>query len=225
MFPKGLSHNYEGGAKANEWAFNNSVNFSGVEFAFTIAITTTTAKQICICPAYFDTLQVKSNTASLAAANIAETISYDNKTAINASQLLGFDVDGVLSDGTIFSNCTVTAVRGKVRDFLNFVKFNPVKIKAIIIDADDTTQFDQSITIAKATPFRQPEVNTKYLGDYYNPYQNLTTKIEVPTPGLQFDNQTLVSLGTGYKSSGATTITVRLKIEDVLNIPGAFANA
>lgn len=127
---------------------NRIASALGRKFSFTIVNGhATDTKTIALLGAYFNRLAVAG-----AAENAAPVLSYKNKADINAA---GYTCDYVLDDGTLETNVTVTAANSKfkVRDFIEYIKFSGGLIcQELTIAADNTSFFNNTIEVIKATP-------------------------------------------------------------------------
>ncbi len=220
-----LTSNFEG------TAWDEELNFAGKEairrnlqFAFQIVNSSANDIVVAINPANFDIMGVATTAAGTgtpAAATYTSTPHYHNTAAIKAA---GFtDIDAVLDDGTILTSVVVTAKRGTIRDFLNFVKKNFCFIPQLILDVDDKTAYNQDLVIRKSSPFRKLGDDTIItLSDYFKETQFQDKKITINLlqegHNVQFDDQSIITVGVG----AGRTMTFNLKIGLIENFASKY---
>ncbi len=226
---KNLSAKYEGGNDLYLGDIDDDVSFmgnarsfmselkNGIQFGFKIKneLSGDNTKIIALCPAFYDTLGVDSTYAAGPPVVITSTPHFHNPQDLKNA---GIDVDYVLDDGVIGTSITCTAQRFKIRQLLNFIKSNPLRVPEIIIQASATSAFEETMTIMQVTPFRKLGDNQIPLTDYFLPSQFQDKKIIVPTPNLQFDDQTVILLPV----QAATELIITLKIGAVSNRAAAL---
>jgi hypothetical protein len=220
-------NSYEGGSKNLDVLAmaDDEVNFdgnsrsiaselqNGVVFGFKIANSTGSTKVLALSAASFNVIGVASVTDTVDGSTgthlhtVTNTISYKSATEISAA---GITCDYVLDDGTLEANLTVTALKSAftVRRFMNFIRRNPQRVPEIVISADNKSAFEEIMTIARVSPYRTFGENNIQLSDFFSPDQFQSTKIIVPTPELQLDDQTVVLLPV----ANGRTLTITLKI-------------
>jgi len=199
---KNLSSNYEGGNDFYLGDMDDDVSFignaksfiselkNGIQFGFRIKneLSGNNTKIIALCPAFYETLGVDV-TASGSPLVYSATTHYHNTADMKAA---GIEFDYILDDGVIGTSITATAQRFKIRQLLAFVKNNPLRVPEIIIQANSTSAFEETMTIIQATPFRKLGDSQILLTDWFSPNQFQDKKIIVPTPNLQLDDQTVI---------------------------------
>jgi len=225
---KNLSANYEGGNDIYLGDLDPDVSFmgnarsfmtelkNGIQFGVKIknGLSAPNTKIIALCPAFYDTLGIDT-TAEGTPPVYTSTPHFHNAADMRAA---GIEVDYVLDDGVIGTSITCTAQRFKIRQLLNFIKSNPLRCPEIIIQASATSAFEETMTIMQVTPFRKLGDNQIPLTDYFLPSQFQDKKIIVPTPNLQFDDQTVILLPV----QAGTELIITLKIGAVSNRASAL---
>jgi hypothetical protein len=116
-------------------------------------------------------------------------------------QAAGYPAVGILRDGQVVpgaaAGAEVTAAskvaQRSISAMLEFMKFNPARVVAIHMQADDPEQFDTNLELATYSPFRNLGQDYIRLQDFYDPDQFSSKKIEIPLIStgqtFQLDNQ------------------------------------
>lgn len=75
-------------------------------------------------------------------------------------------------DGNFYANLTATCINinRKIADLWSYIIGNDLRLKAILIDADDADAVVSEIKIEKINPFHEDENNILALSKYQNPY-------------------------------------------------------
>jgi len=121
-------------------------------------------------------------------------------TAANIAAYLGQTVDGVLTDGTIKTSVTATALqtKRKIAFLQEFIKNNPTRITEMVVQADNDGQLEEQIVLAQVSPFRDLANNVLLLTNYVDPRQLNTKKAVIPLalefPQFQLDDQNIILL-------------------------------
>ena len=166
---------------------------SGRQFDITITNTTGVDKTICLCPAYFDTQKVvitQSGTTPFAVSS-AEIVHTDVSKMPS-----GYAIDAVVDDGNILyvdstHGIAVTTSTGKVREFLNFIKRNPMRVVDFIVDVNDKSVYPKYVSRYKLDSILTPSEGRISVDKYFQPTSQQDKRIIVPEE-LQFDDRTLL---------------------------------
>ena len=112
-------------------------------------------------------------------------------TEINAG---GFTVDGIMDDGTVATStvCTALIPTFKIREFREFLRFNPQVLTELQIQADNAAVFSETITFSQWTPMYDTGKQYLNLSNYYDPYQNQATKIVIKDINMILSNRTVM---------------------------------
>lgn len=160
------------------------------QFSLSIANTSGDTKVIALNPAYFDTLAIVIGAAVTEGA--ATTKMRSDATQIAAA---GYTCDGVIDDGTIISGvtCTASNARFKIRDFLQYIRLNPTRIKKITIACANTDAYEKTITVTVVNPTGNQGDEYINLTNYFATQQYNEDKIVVPFEGdgAAFNDETL----------------------------------
>lgn len=194
-------------------SFRNEID-NGVQFAFTLTNHTATTHTIALYPAYYNRYGYSSGFVKNSISEI---------TGGGHAEVTAVLTDGTLS-GTGTALLTATANRGKIEDFLNFVKFNPTRITEITVAANGVNAYEKDFIIKKVTPFRTFGEDRIHMTNYFSPDQYQSGKIIIPTTNmnLQLDDQTLLLFemqDTNGSGTDATAI-ITFKIGAIKNAAG-----
>jgi hypothetical protein len=149
---------------------------------------------------------------------------FESASAITAAT--GETCDGIITDGTIITNVTATALdsKHKIAPFLSFIKRNPTRAIEMIIQSNTDASYEETIIIKPVSPFRMLGNAYLPLTNYLSPDQFNSKKVIVPLhrdfPDFQFDDQNLVLLpigGTNVVATTGVTLNITFKIGGVLN--------
>jgi len=149
---------------------------------------------------------------------------FDNAADIIAD-LTGLAVDAIVADGTMVGgegdgDCLVgSGTPKKIADFIKFIKHNPTRISFIKMLVDDEAQIEEPIYIKKLSPFRNLEDVTLYPSVYKDSNQQNAKRVEIETPDLQFDNQTIVI----YRIGAGRTVSMNFFPTAVANTAATLA--
>ena len=177
---------------------NNVLKALGQKFTFSIANASAAAVVIAILAGIFDTQKCVADTGTGAV-----TITHSDKTAlVNA----GFStVDAVADDGVILTSVTCTASNTKrtIKQFRDYIQHQGLSVKKLIIQANNPDVFSQEIEITRYTPLTGSMPENLDLNQFYDQYQNQTTKIEIDfeksglSLDLLFNTVMLMNIGAG----------------------------
>ena len=236
-----LSSGYEGDGRRSDYIgqgdhfmdFNGGKNFIDVlrqkrQFKFKIVHTASSGspatKVVALHTGYYNTAYPNITQAGDKTITIGSPgIKYTDITNINTA---GHAVDAVNTDGNILTydtNGTLvsTCLSGlSIQDFLNFCKLSPAHVPHITLEADDKAAYNEVLYIREIQPFRKYKETPLYLSDYFDTTQFQTGKIEIPTPELQLDGQTVLALAI----APGRTVTVTYWLGAVLNPSAALQN-
>lgn len=152
------------------------------KFSFKITATATpTAKIIALIPGPYDCL---SDTGGINYKDAAQIVAAGHST-----------VDYALDDGTFETGLTAAAMNStfKIRQFLQHIAKHPVKLKEMIIQADNVDFYGKIMTVAKqCNPFRDVGKDTIDLNDSYSLMQERDSKIVVRDLDIWLNGQTLI---------------------------------
>ncbi len=173
------------------------LNALGSKFSFTIVNGSASACIVALLAGFFDTQKCVANTSTGAV-----TITYENAAALTAA---GFTVDAVATDGTIATTVTCTAGNSKrtVKQFRDYIQKQGLSVKKLIIQASNPDVFSKEIEITRYTPLTGSSPENLDLNQFYDAYQNQTSKIEIDfeksglSLDLQFNTVMLMSIGAG----------------------------
>lgn len=176
---------------------NNVLNALGQKFSFTLKNVSVTAYVVALLAGIFDT---KLAVADLVTGDV--TITYNNPAALVAA---GFAVDAVADDGTILTDVTCTAGNSKrtVRQFQDYIHSQGLSVKKLIIQANNPDVFSNEIEITRYTPLTGSAPENLDLNQFYDAYQNQTSKIEIDfeksglSLDLAFNTIMLMKVGAG----------------------------
>ena len=149
-------------------------------------------KTICLHPAYF-------NRDKIIISNNEAFIKHNNCKEINAA---GYKVDAVLTDGVCLKyidrkgkTCTIVAESKAlpIENFLCYCKYFDIRIPEITIESNNIKAFKRTMKIIYVNPFKiENNFQILNIADYFSPHQASHSKIIMPTPDFQLDNNTLL---------------------------------
>lgn len=145
---------------------------------------------VALVPAYFDTTKVNVAAGEGEGALPVVTLTHDSvEELVNA----GFPVNAVLADGTSYDNgknavatCASIDPQRTIKNFLDFIKLNPQRLKHADIIASNANAFDGNLAITFCNPFYKNKVQTVQLSTFYSKYQYATDRI-----GIDFNENEL----------------------------------
>jgi hypothetical protein len=186
---------------ANSFAAEHqSRSGGGRSYSFAIENSNATVQQVALSCADFDT--------------IAEALAN------------GFSgINGILTDGLFGPGLTGTAQiqNKKILSFIKFIKNNPTRVVHMTISATNEQQYDQTVTVANASPFSDLGNKTILLSTSFNVHQLQTKKVEVDLLAsgdvLEFNNQNVVIMGIAPAINATTPnrVIINFRIGGISN--------
>lgn len=166
----------------------------GKTFGFTVTENAGHNVAIALVPANFDTERLVATTTEsdgVYTTDIART--FDNIEALRAA---GFTVGAVLSDGTanytasdstkVNVTCAATDPQRTIKEFLDYIKFNPQRLKHIDIITSNSNMFQGNLTVTFCNPFYKNRIQTVQMTTFYSRFQYATDRI-----GIDFADNSL----------------------------------
>lgn len=101
--------------------------------------------------------------------------------------------DLIVADGTVAA-VTISGLPKRVKEFLAFIKQNPIRVSAVKFKASSTDQLETIMVKKDLSPFRELESKNYYLSMYQDENTFQDKVVTVPTPDLQLDNQSLLQI-------------------------------
>ena len=172
----------------------NILEAIGNKFQFKVANADSSDHIVALIPGHYDVLGMTVTQAGTSPFAVsAVTPHFHNATNIRAA---GWSCDVVADDGDCDNSVTCTAILSqfKIRQFLEFLRFNPVTLREMIIQADDDEVFENTLTIASVTPLTDKGKTNLNLADYYDRYQQLSNKIVIPNLNLPIDDTSIMQM-------------------------------
>lgn len=183
-----LSNRADGGSDETIVLMNQDPNVDrGIDktFGFTVVNGAAANLAMALIPAHFDTERLVIDNG-----DIVRT--FDNFTALNTA---GYNVGAVLADGT-----TNTTINGKtvnvtntsidptrtIKQFLDYIKLNPQRLKHLDIISSNQNAFDGNLSLTFCNPFYKNMVQEIQLSVFYSRFQYATDRI-----GIDFDGNEL----------------------------------
>lgn len=196
------SYNRADGAGANETIIleNADPNVdAGIDRFFMFTVTNNdNAKNanVAIVPANFDTERLVIEDGE-----IVKT--YDNIDALNEA---GHMVDGVLSDGTanytskfagktVNLTCSANDPTKTIKQFLDYIKFNPQRLKHLDIISSQANNWTNNIAVTFCNPFFDNKVQRINMNTFFSrfQYQNDRIGIDFKDNPLEFSDLLLLT--------------------------------
>ena len=153
---------------------------AGLDKTFGFSVTNNGSGNIAMAliPANFDTERYVINDGA-----VVKT--YDNITALNTA---GYNVGAVLADGT-----TDTTINGKtvdvvnaptdptktIKQFLDYIKFNPQQLKHMDIISSNTNMWTGTISISFCNPFFKNSVQEVQLNTFFSRFQYQSNRLGI----------------------------------------------
>jgi len=191
-------------------------------YSFTIQNNRADERDVLLTPSYLGLYEDAAT--GLAAIN--------NATGINADAILtdgNFDGDGADPEKFIVGTAGNSGLT--IDNLQKFISLNPTSLQRIIIKANTTEFFENSLVMGFASPARNLGTEEVQLTDFISPDQQDNTKavINVPIdmPTFQFDNQRLLMVrmgGTDVVASTGVKVTLTLKFGPMINESAALAH-
>ena len=166
----------------------------GKTFGFTVTENDGNNVAIALVPANFDTERLVATTTESAGV-YTTTIdrTFDNIDNIRAA---GFTVGAVLADGTasydaadgtkVGVTCAATDPQRTIKEFLDYIKFNPQRLKHIDIITSNSNMFQGNLTVTFCNPFYKNRIQTVQMTTFYSRFQYATDRI-----GIDFADNSL----------------------------------
>lgn len=166
----------------------------GKTFGFVVTENSGQNVAIALVPANFDTERLVATTTEdtgVYTTVIART--FDNIDALHAA---GFTVGAVLADGTanyaatdgtkVDVTCAATDPQRTIKEFLDYIKFNPQRLKHIDIITSNSNMFQGNLTVTFCNPFYKNRIQTVQMTTFYSRFQYATDRI-----GIDFADNSL----------------------------------
>jgi hypothetical protein len=101
-------------------------------------------------------------------------------------------IGAIADDGTIATTVTATASISsyKIREFRNYVKNNPVVLSSLMLQVDNAAVFAETITYGQWSALGDHRKDYIRLQQYYDAYQQQSTKILITGLGIVFGPNT-----------------------------------
>ena len=159
----------------------------GKVFGFTVANGTQSNTNIALVPANFDTERFAINDGA-----VVKT--YDNIDALNKA---GFMVGAVLADGhadytsdltktVVDMTCTSTDPTRTIKQLLDYIKFNPQRLKHVDIISSDKNMFNGNLSVTFCNPFYKNRVQEVQMTTFFSRFQYSEDRI-----GIDFADNSL----------------------------------
>ena len=166
----------------------------GKTFGFTVTENDGNNVAIALVPANFDTERLVADTQEDSGTyTTVITRTFDNIDAIRAA---GFTVGAVLADGhadytaadktVVDVTCAPTDPQRTIKEFLDYIKFNPQRLKHIDIITSNSNMFQGNLTVTFCNPFYKNRVQTVQMTTFYSRFQYATDRI-----GIDFADNSL----------------------------------
>lgn len=166
----------------------------GKTFGFTVTENDGNNVAIALVPANFDTERlVAATTESGGVYTTTITRTFDNIDALRAA---GFTVGAILADGTanytstdgqkVGVTCSATDPQRTIKEFLDYIKFNPQRLKHIDIITSNSNMFQGNLTVTFCNPFYKNRIQTVQMTTFYSRFQYATDRI-----GIDFADNSL----------------------------------
>lgn len=168
----------------------------GLGKTFGVTVTNGKASNVALAlvPANYDTERLVATTnesGGVYTTTIART--FDNIAALNAA---GFTVGAVLADGTssytapdgtvVNFTCTANDPQRTIKELLDYIKFNPQRLKHIDIITSNSNMFQGNLSVTFCNPFYKNRVQTVQMTTFYSRFQYATDRI-----GIDFADNSL----------------------------------
>ena len=159
----------------------------GKTFAFTVINNESGVNvAIALVPANFDTERFVIDDGAVIR-------TFDNVDALRAA---GYTVGAVLADGTanyesadktsVNMTCTANDPQRTIKQFLDYIKFNPQRLKHLDIITDNSAMFQGNLSVTFCNPFYKNRVQTVQMTTFYSRFQYATDRI-----GIDFADNSL----------------------------------
>lgn len=166
----------------------------GKTFGFSVTENDGNNVTIALVPANFDTERLVATTTEDTGVYTTEIErTFDNIDALRAA---GFTVGAVLADGhadytsydktVVDVTCSPTDPQRTIKEFLDYIKFNPQRLKHIDIITSNANMFQGNLTVTFCNPFYKNRVQTVQMTTFYSRFQYATDRI-----GIDFADNSL----------------------------------
>ncbi len=167
----------------------------GKTFGVTVQNGGSSSTTLAIVPANYDTERLIAHSKSSDTGDITTTVTkrYDNIDALRAA---GFTVGAVLADGAaeytssdgtaVNMTCASNDPQRTIKELLDYVKFNPQRLKHIDIITTDNTMFQGNLSVTFCNPFFKNRVQTVQMTTFYSRFQYADDRI-----GIDFADNSL----------------------------------
>lgn len=166
----------------------------GKTFGFSVTENDGNNVTIALVPANFDTERLVADTQEDAGTyTTVITRTFDN---IDALRKAGFTVGAVLADGradytaddktVVDVTCSSTDPQRTIKEFLDYIKFNPQRLKHIEIITSNANMFQGNLTVTFCNPFYKNRIQTVQMTTFYSRFQYATDRI-----GIDFADNSL----------------------------------
>ena len=161
---------------------------AGVDKFFGVTVTNNAASPVAIAmvPANFDTERFVINDGA-----VSKT--YDNIEALNTA---GYNVGAVLADGTanytsgrgttVNMTCAANDPTRTIKQFLDYIKFNPQRLKHLDIITSNTNMWAGNMEITFCNPFFRNKTSRVQLNTFFSRFQYQSDRL-----GIDFDKNQL----------------------------------
>lgn len=158
----------------------------GKVFSYTVKSNNASNVAIALVPANYDTERLVIDDGA-----IIKT--YDNIDKLRAA---GYTVGAVLADGIadytstdgtkVDMECASIDPQRTIKEFLDYIKFNPQRLKHLDIITDDNNMFQGVLSVTFCNPFFKNKVQTVQMTTFYSRFQYATDRI-----GIDFADNSL----------------------------------
>lgn len=153
---------------------------AGVDKFFGVTVTNNEATPVAMAlvPANFDTERLVINNGE-----IVKT--YDN---VDALRTAGFNVDAVLADGTVTATvdgktvsmtCASNDTMRTIKQFLDYIKLNPQRMKHLDIVTSNTNMWAGNMTITFCNPFFKQKESRVQLNTFFSRFQYQSDRLGI----------------------------------------------
>ena len=179
---------------------------SQIEFSMTINNTYTTDKKIAILNSIFDVMGVNPVTLSGNGETVTPTLHHHNVAHV---QTAFPTIDAMIDDGTVLTDgaghsITVTGTDKTVREWLNYIKSNSIRVPRMKIASSNTAAYQKKLIFRERYPFQDVGETIISLSNFYKANQQQDKFIDVERE-VQINAKTLAVLE--IPASTAVTIT------------------
>ena len=145
-------------------------------------------------PANFDTLKITSELITDAEGNVTGVEISKSFNDVGDMNKAGFVISGVACDGgldigtvsaadKVSYTCDSADPSRKIKQFLDYLKLNPVRLKNIEIVSSNANAFDTNMMLTYVNPFFKNAEQQIDLSVFYSLYQEATDRVRVDVDG------------------------------------------